>query len=137
MLVIIWDFGIINDYGHFLLKTWHVITLYGHISPDILNDPALQGRLEQVCEDKELQTKLDKTSDLLTELHQQQHTRLSQPPSGPTPWEVGTTEQELADKVQENLSDMISGHVPGPARVVSQEAVRDVIGSELVDQVLQ
>lgn len=104
--------------------------------PDILNSPELQTKLEQACEDPELQEKLEKTSGLLAELHQEQTARLSQPPvsTGPTVWEVGATENSLAGKVRDNLTDMISGHVP-PRNVVGEGVVRQAISSDIVDQV--
>ena len=104
--------------------------------PDILNDPELQVKLETACEDTELQEKLENTSGLLAELHQEQTARLSKPPdsSKPAVWEVGTTETSLANQVRENLTDMISGHVP-PRDVIGEGAARQSISSDLVDQV--
>ena len=104
--------------------------------PDIINDPDLQDKLEQTCQDPELQEKLEKTSDLLAELHQEQTARLSKPPvpSSPAVWEVGATENSLAERVRDNLTDMISGHVP-PRDVVGEGAARQAISSDLVDQI--
>ena len=105
--------------------------------PDIINDPVLQSKLEQACEDPELQEKLEKTSGLLAELHQEQSARLSKPPVSSTPatWEVGAEESTLAERVRENLTDMISGHVP-PRDVVGEAAVRGAMSSDIVDQVI-
>ena len=105
--------------------------------PDIINDPVLQSKLEQACEDPELQEKLEKTSGLLAELHQEQAARLSKPPVSSTPatWEVGAEESTLAERVRENLTDMISGHVP-PRDVVGEAAVRGAMSSDIVDQVI-
>ena len=110
--------------------------------PDIINDPELQMKLESACDDSELQEKLDRTSDLLTSLHQEQNSRLSQGPgvSGDggelqrVLWEVGSNEEDLATKVRDNLTEMVSGHA-NPRDVVSQESVRDAMSSDLLDQV--
>ncbi|KAL5251436.1 hypothetical protein ACHWQZ_G016965 [Mnemiopsis leidyi] len=104
--------------------------------PDILNDPDLQVKLETACEDTELQEKLEKTGGLLAELHQEQTARLSKPPVSSTPavWEMGTTETSLASQVRDNLTDMISGHVP-PRNVIGEGVARQAISSDLVDKV--
>ena len=104
--------------------------------PDIINDTELQMKLEQACEDSELQEKLVKNSDLLTSLHREQNTRLSQAPPSTEPvlWDVGSTENNLAAKVRDNLTYMISGHAE-PREVVSQVSVRGAMSSALVDEV--
>ena len=101
--------------------------------PDILQDTELQDKLERLCEQSDMQEKLKETSELLVDLHKEQETRLSKPLPEPG-WRLSQEEKELAEAVQHNLADIISGH-SAPSDVVSQESVRGLITSEAVEKV--